>query len=378
VTANTITYVLPKLLAQGLLALRQQAIMPRLVNRGYETIAGQKGSTISVPIPSAITAVEVTPAQVPIDTAAVSPTEVQVSLNQWWEAPFFLTDKDMMDCMEGTIPMQASEAIKTIANKIDDLIFATYKGVYGWGGTAGTTPFASDLAAFVAARKALNNQLAPMDPRNCVIDADAEANALLLRAFQDASFRGDTEGIINGQIGRKLGALWVVDQNVPYHTCGTVSTSWIIKAGTAHAVGLKTLTTTTGGTAAMLEGDVITIAGDTQTYVLTAAASRSGAGDMTVYVEPGLKIALVGSEAITIKASHRVNLLFHRDAFAFASRPLAGADMGLGNFQSAVDPVSGLVLRLEISREYKRTRFSYDILCGTKLVRRELAARIAG
>ena len=193
------------------------------------------------------------------------------------------------------------------------------------------------------------------------------------------SFSGSAAGIIEGKINRKLGFDWFMDQNIPSHTCGTVAVSWIAKTSTPQAIGLKSIVTTTGGTAAMLEGDVIVFSGQTQTYVLTAAASRSGGGDMTITVEPGLKVALAGDETITIKGSHAVNLAFHRDAFAFASRPLADNTDGLGNLiRSAIDPVSGIALRLEISRQHKRTRFSYDILYGLACIRPALACRIAG
>lgn len=367
---NTITNVIPQLLAQGLLALRQMAIMPRYVNRAYESTAGEKGSSIDVPIPSAISAIDVTPSYVPPDDAGVSPTNVNIPLDTWKEASFFLNDKEMLEIQAGTIPMQASEAIKALANAVDNSILGLYTGVYGWAGTAGTTPFATDLSAFVDARKVLTNQLAPTDPRYVMLNADAEANALLLRAFQDASFRGDSDGIINGQIGQKLGSLWFVDQNAPTHTVGNWS------AGTATGTAGANTVTINAGTGAFVVGDVLLFAGDTQTYAVTA---RTGTAPTTsIEVSPALLTSPSGA-AITRKASHAVNLNFHRDAFALASRPFAGSDpLGLGMFQSAVDPVSGLTLRLEVSRQHKRTRFSYDILYGVKLVRAQLACRIAG
>jgi len=377
--ANTLTTVIPQLLAQGMIALRQQSIMARLVNRGFDAIAGEKGSTIDIPIPSAVAVNDVTAAATPPATADQTPTKASITMNKWKEAAFNLSDKDMQEAMDGFIPMQASEAVKALANQIDSDIMDLYIKVYGYAGTAAITPFGTDLSTYLLARKAMADQLAPMDPRYVVLDPTAEANALGLRAFQDASFRGEATGIINGQIGMKLGALWLMDQNVKTHTAGTVAASFIVKSATAHILGLKTLTTTTGGTAALVEGDVLSIAGHTQTYVVTAAASRSGGGDMPVYVEPGLKKALVGDEVITIKDTHTVNMLFHRDAFALAMRPFQGADpMNIGTFQTIIDPVSGLVLRLEVSREYKRTRFAYDVLYGVACPRRELAARIAG
>jgi hypothetical protein len=373
---NTLTYVIPQLLAQGLLALRQMAVMPRYINRGYETLAGDKGSTIDVPIPSAITAVEVTPSYVPPDDAGVSPTKVSIAVDQWWEAPFFLSDQDMLQAMDGVIPMQASEAVKSLANKVDALILALYKDVYGYVGSAGSTPFATGVDEMLSAMGVLDDQLAPTDPRFVALNSRAKANALGLRQFSDVGWRGDNAGIIRGEIGDKFGATWFMDQNMPRHTAGT-GVGYTVNG--AHAsTGVKTVAVTGGALGTLLAGDIVSFAGSDQTYVLTA--NGTGTGTVTsIAIEPGLQVALLGSELITKRASHRVNLAFHRDAFTLASRPFSGADpLGLGTYQSAVDPVSGLAMRLEVSRQHKRTRFSFDILCGVKTTRRDLACRIAG
>ncbi len=378
--ANTLTAVTPKLLAQGLMALRENTVMPRLVNRQYEALAGQKGSTIDVPIPSAIAAVAVSPSNTPPATADVAPTSVAIALDQWFEAPFYLTDKDLLEAMDGTIPMQASEAIKSLGNNVDQYILGLAHGAngfYGYQGTAGTTPFATDTSDATGARKILNNQLAPLDDRSFVVDPDAEANALDLRAFHDMSFSGSAQGIVEGRINRKLGFDWFMDQNVPTHTAGTAAGATTDAAG--YALGVTTITLASAGTGTILVGDVFTIAGDTQTYtVITGDTDVSDGG--TVTFAPALAVAITTSAtAITLKATHVVNLAFHRDAIAFATRPLEQDASGLGAIiQSIVDPVSGLTLRLEITREHKRTRFSYDILYGAQVVRRELGTRVAG
>jgi P22 coat protein - gene protein 5 len=371
--ANQLQEVTPKLLASGLLALREQAIMPRLVNREYEEQAGQIGSTVDVPIPSAITVQSVTPGPTPPATADVSPTSVPIPLDQWFEAPFFMTDKDILTAMNGFLPMQASEAIKSIANQVDSYILNLYKGVYGFVGTPGSAPFGSGIGTQSAtqSRRVLNRQLAPLGDRRIVIDPDAEANALELPAFQYVQNAGDNQVMREANLGRRLGFDFFVDQNVMTHVAGSAAGFLVNQSN--HAVGSKTVTVDTG-TGAWNVGDIFTVAGDVQTYVI-----KSSTATVLTY-EPAAKTAFADNAAITKKPSHVVNLAFHRDAFAFATRPLATQNKTqLGVItQAAVDPISGLALRLEITHEHKRVRFSYDLLYGGALIRPELVNRISG
>ncbi len=382
--ANVFTEVTPKLLAQGLLALRQNCVTPRLVNRSYENLAAQKGAAINVPIPSAIAVNDVAPANYAPTTQDSVPTSAVITLDQWKEAPFYLTDKDILQAMDGIIPMQASEAVKSLANTIDSYILGLYKGVWSYGGTAGTTPFGDGKTTDInQARKRLNQQLAPLGDRYFLFDPETEAAAAAVPAFQAIYASGDSTAIQTGAVQNKLGFGWFMDQNVPTHTAGTITTGAIAKAATAQAVGLSTIVGTTAastGAVALVVGDIISIAGSTQTYTVTEAVTQgSAATDFSVKISPPLVKALAGSEAITVKASHVVNLAFHRDFAAFATRPLEQTGTGFGNhIMSEVDPVSGLSLRLEITREHKRVRFSYDVLYGAAIVRPQLATRLAG
>lgn len=382
--ANTLTPVIPTLFAQGLKALRRNCVMPRLVNSDYGTEVKEKGDTIQVPIPSAIAVQDVVPGVTAPAPADIAPTTASIPLSNWKEAPFVLSEKELAQVIDGVIPIQLSSAVEAIADAINQSIFGLYTGVYGFTGTAGTTPFASDITAATNARKVLGTQLAPTQNRRIVLDPSAEANALSLPAFYGALNSADPAVITEGQIGRKFGFDWYMDQRVPTQVAGTITTGLIAKASTAQAAGLKAIVCTTAastGACALKVGDIIQFSGDAQTYTVTAAATQAAAStDVTVNISPGKVVPLVGSEAVTVKASHVANLAFHRDAFAFASRPMNMNNLTENKDQSFMmsDPVSGLTMRLCYREEFHRTRLAFDVLWGVGLIRPELACRIAG
>lgn len=381
--ANTITNVLPKLLAQGLMALRQNAVMTRLINRSYDSIAAQKGNVINVPIPSSIAARDVTPAVSYAANVDASPTVANVTLDFWKEAPFQMSDSDMLAVMEGTIPMQASEAIKSLANAVDTYIAGKHVGFFCKTGTQGSsTPFAS-IGVVGDMRKVLNKTLTPVDNRAAVLDPDAESALLQLSNILQFDQRGDQDGIVAGSIGRKLGFDFYMNQNVTTYTPGTAwsnSASWTFDGSNAIGVTTADVVYTASGTVKL--GDIFSLTASGLQHVVTASITVATAVTIGLSFYPGLRTAVATGATLVVggTTAYVVNQAFHRDAYAWASRPLAGASIeGLGNtFSTAVDPVTGIALRLELSRQYKQTTFSFDILGGANVVRREFGVKSGG
>jgi hypothetical protein len=390
--SNTLTTLLPKILARALLALRSKTVMPALVNTDYSTEAKKKGSTIDIPVPSAVGTRAVAPSSAdPTDADDNTPETVQLQLNNWRQTdPFYLSDQDLtnIDADENFLPMQLSAGVESLGAYVNSVIFAAYTGVYGFAGTPGVTPF--DEATPVVdtateARKVLNQQKCPRDNRRGVLDYDAEAAALALPSFSHASKVGDNSVIRQGNLGTLFGFDWYSDGQVPTHTLGMAGIP-LVDDGAGIAVGIEVIHMD-GFTTKPSVGDIFTTATrasgakDLQTYVVTSSSTLAGT-DSDIGIAPPLQVALAAgddSSAITFKASHVVNLAFHRDAFAFASRPMMDTDItNEGNMLTMADPVSKLVLRLEVKRQHKRTSWELDILFGAKLIRPELACRIAG
>lgn len=378
--ANTLTNVMPKILARGLLCLRQVVLMPRAINSHYSEEAAKKGDVVNIPKSRARTPTAVTPAATPPAAADSNFDNTTLTLDQWYHDDCRLDDKELFQIEKDAhfLPMQMAEIFKGLANQVNRQIFGLYKGVYGYVGTAGTTPFTSDVTAATNARKVLNQQLAPRTSRTAMINHDAEALALALAAFRDVSQSGKDTPVIDGQMGRFFGIDWNAEDDVPTHTAGTC-TGLLVNNGAGYAIGSSTITTDTGS-GTVLAGDIVTIAGHTQTY---AIVSSVGGGTVTsIVISPPLVAAIADNAAITLKATHVVNLVFQQDAFGFATRPLASSvvdnELTGSRMMTMTDEKSGLSIRLEVMRQYKQTVWDFDILWGSALVRPELCVRIAG
>jgi hypothetical protein len=379
---NTLTNILPKILARGLLSFREQVTMARVVNRDYGAEAKKKGSTIDIPISVAQAVTDVTPAPTKPSFVDTAPGVVQITLANWRQTSFNLKDDEMVkiDKSAHFLPMQVHEAIRALAGDINDKLWLEYKGVYNHSGVAGTTPFASTAVELVNARKVLNKSQVPKASRRFVMDYDAEAKALLLSTFADAEKTADGGVVkIEGELGRKYGFDNFTDDAVASHTTA-MATAGTLAVDDAAAPSTGNTLHMDGFSVKAEAGDLFTIAGNTQQYaIVSSTALVSTDGD--VVFEPELDWAPADDAVVTIVASHVVNLAFHREAFAFANRPLLEntVAMALGSrIISATDPDTGISLRLEVSRAHKAIVWEWDVLYGTGLPRPYAATRVLG
>lgn len=385
--SNTFDSVLmPAILGRALTVLRESCPLLKLVRKDFEGAAAQVGESVSIPVSVAQTVADITPGATAPALADSVITSKTVTLDSYKGTRFHLTDREARAYEAGQIVQgQLDESVRALANSISANVLAKYKSIYGYAGTAATNPFTTNIDPTADLRGILNNQLCPDAPRYLWVGSDEETAALKLAEFKSYSNRGDAETLKTGKIGYVNGFEVLRDSQRPTHTAGTITTGLIAKAATAQALGDKTIVCTTAastGACALLAGDIISFAGHSQTYVLTADATQTSANtDVTLAIEPGLTTALAGSEAVSVKATHKVNIGGDPSGFALVMRVLPDSIAGaptFGTHLAMTDSETGVPLKLSYYPGYHSAQWEVSVLWGAAVVDPRKLARLAG
>lgn len=373
--SNVLTNAIPKLLKYGALALRQNAILPRLVNTDNSGVASEKGNTIDVLVPFAKTAAAVTPGTA--QAGDVKPIKYPITLDHWYQAGFAINAQEMTQIdATGVLVGDASEALKAVVNAVEvDMIAKMWKRTSGYAGAVNAVPDGID--DIVGCRKALNKNLILPSDRSLVVNSDVEANFLQLTAFTSAGDSGSAAAVVEGLLGRKFGFNIASDQNVDDIDCndGTQDGAYLVDSA-AVAIGDTSVNVDTG-TGTFLEGAMFTVAGDTQVYVCTAS-ELTGGNDKTLNFQPPAQVAWANDAAITFIADHDLGgLAFHRSFLSLVTRPVA-LSQAWGNVRldSVTDPVSGLTLILKTEYKDWIEYFNWALLWGCAVTRPQAGVRL--
>ncbi len=400
--SNLIKDVIPKILTSATSQLAEELPILNYVNRQYETEMSKQGDLVWVPIEGEGQVFDVVPGHTANNEGNTRTDAIPVPLSYWRESPFTMTDNELKQIMDGIMPEKVTSRVRALRNNIAQTIWDCYKYSFHTLGTPGTTPFQSDAnfkTIAKGAKRTLNKELANSISRNRVmlLDTDAEAEVSMLDQFLHADKAGTDMTLRTGMIGQAIGFNWMFDNSEPNHTVGNLSD----KTGVTIAQAVQTLSITndlypqmnpqtryvvrmdcnTGVTGGLKKGDIFTVAGDSQTYVVEADCTVVASDKLDVQFYPAPKQTWAVNAAVTIYGSHAVNLAMHDKAIAFVMAPFTRPSDSLFPAEVSetyIDPLTGIPLRLEIYREYKQTRWVIDALWGAAPIYRQHMIRIVG
>jgi len=382
---NTLTNLIPTLYAAADIVSREQVGFIPAVSRDSSIDRVALNQTVNVPVVGAITPVSITPGAYAPDTGGATPGNVTVTISNQYAAPIAWNGDEQIAVSEtglydSVVTQRFAQAMRGIVNMVEADLAALHVYASRAAGTFNTQPFGSagDLSDMALAIKILEDNGAPKTDLRAVLSSTAIAN---LRGKQSVLFKVNESGtsdllrrgIIGDIFGVSLGTSAAVKTDVPV---GSVTATG---DAAGYAVG-DTVITMTAAAAAIIVGDIITFAGDTNQYVVAAVSGVSqNAGTITI-AEPGLRVAQVGAKAVTVVAATDRNMVFSKSSIVLATRTPympSGGDAA-SDVMDIVDPVSGLAFQVAMYRQYRQVHFEVGLAWGVKMIAPRHAALLIG
>jgi predicted pyridoxine 5'-phosphate oxidase superfamily flavin-nucleotide-binding protein len=381
--------------------LENNLVITRNVNRQYDdsfAVEGAKiGSTLRIRLPDRALVTDGAALQVQDDNEQF--TTLTVSSQKHIGINF--TSAELTMQLDDFAERVLKPRISQLASTVDADVANAYKLVGNSVGTPGIAP--ATALVLLQAQQKLNENAATMSPRYATVNP--AANAALVNGLsgffnpQDVISRQFKNGMMGEQV---LGYEEVnMSQSIKVHTCGTRAATGNTTGASVTAEGATTLTLTVGSGETINPGDVFTIAdcfaANPQTrestgslFQFVALASSTSTTTATVTVAPMyssgnalctmVSLPLTGKAVIFVGAasgSFPQNLVYHRDAIAFATADLLlpqGVDMASRAVHNGIS--------LRVVRQYDinndRMPCRVDVLYGYNTIRPQMACRIFG
>ncbi|MEH1299408.1 P22 phage major capsid protein family protein [Raoultella ornithinolytica] len=330
---------------------------------------------IRIPITPASAAEDVSPGQLPPDDGDQTVGNTPFTITKSRMVPFRWTGEEQKGINTGPGYAnirrdQITQAMRTLVNEIEvDVGLQAYKASRATG-TAGTTPFATNLSDTAQVRKILSDNGAPLSDLQCVIDTTAGANIRTLAQLTKANEAGTTVLRAQGTLLELHGFVLRESAGVARHTAGT-GASYVTNG--ALAIGATVIPVQTG-TGTILAGDIVTI-GNFK-YAVTSALSG---GNLTIGA-PGLREAVSSGSTVTLAAAYTANFAFSRSAIVLATRAPALPEEGdmADDRMMIQDPRTGMAFEVSMYKQYRRVRYEIAAAWGVQNIKPQHTAILLG
>ena len=387
--ANTLTNLYPALYASLDVVSRELVGMIPAVTMDARVDRAAINQSVYVPITAANTAgANITPAM-SVPAAAdqtVGNSEIKITKSRAFPFSWEGNEQDLLDNngagYMGIRNNQITQAMRACVAEVEADLTALQAGFSRAYGTAASTPFgtAGDFTDASNVLKILKDNGAPLSDNHLVVNTTAGANFLGKQGTYNT--QGDNSILRQGVFQTVSGMAIRESGYIVTQTAGAMANATTTSA--ALTVGQTVIPLATAGTGVVAAGDIITIANDTNKYVVTSvsfAGANPASGDTITIAAPGLRKAQSSAAyAITVVATSARNMAFNRSAIVLATRmperPKEG-DMAL-DVMSITDPRSGLTFEISMYPGYRKVRYEVALAWGTKLIKPEHTALLLG
>lgn len=275
---------------------------------------------------------------------------------------------------------QIAQAMRGITNAIEAKVASTaYQGASRAVGAAGTTPFGSSHAIVNEGRQVIaDNGMPTNDGRvSLVMNTNAGVNFRNLSNLYKVNEAGGDTLLRQGVLTDISNVMMRESAQVQAHTKGA-GTGYDLNGAVAAGGTTLTLDGGTVNTTGFAAGDVVTLAGDDNKYIVNTGLT-STTGDIVIG-GPGLREAGADATELTIGNSYTANVMLHQSAVELVMRPLAkpiGGDAAV-DVMTVQDPVSGLIFQISVYKGYNKAMIDVTTLYDAKAWKSDAIAIVMG
>lgn len=385
--ANTITNLIPDLYNALDVVSRELTGLIPAVSSDMTLARAAVGQTVRSPVAPAAVPGDITPAVTPPNDGDQNIGNVDMTITKARRVPVRWNGEQSKGLNNGgpgrsnIMVDQFSQAMRALVNEVEADLAALHVSASRAYGTAGTTPFgtANDYTDGSFVMKVLKDNGAPLSDNHLIIDTTAGANFIGKQAAVDAN---GTDSILRQGVLMPLHG-FDLRESAQINDAGTNVITGTVTVTGANAKGATTINVTTAAASGVtaVAGDIITIAGDSNKYVIAAdiTIGASVTGDVVI-AAPGLQVATAGTEAVSGIAASVRNMAFNRSAIALATRAPALPEEGDSavDRQIITDPRSGLSFEVSQYMQYRQVQYEVALAWGVKAVKPEHIALLLG
>lgn len=331
---------------------------------------------IVVPVVPALTAQDVDPSMNLPDDDGVDVGNIKLKITKSRSVKIPFTGEEVKGLesagtYDNVMQQKFAQAMRTLTNELeaDTYKAAVRKSFAGAVKAKGESPLVEAVKDTAFSLKLMQDAGAPTTDLQFITDtlggAYIRSNTNLSRASEAGTDKTLRDGALLRLNGFSLGESGQITSGntITGTAAGYTTAASAIEEG-------STSITFSAGTGTILEGDLITIAGDDQVYTVTKGVTTNAG---TLEINPPLQKATpAAATAVTVSKASR-SVFFPRSAMALVTRAPAMPKGGDARTDATLvtDPISGLTFEISEYKGYKKVFYEVALAWGVDAVNPE-------